>query len=212
MSLTHIAYARQIEEHIALKYGVNLRHFSLIYGSIKPDASILFGGKAPHYINLSLDMLCESANILINATDSLRELETRAFSRELGVIMHYVTDYFCRVHNDINGIKHSENFRHIIYEQNFQKNLEIYELEILREKNLYNEDEAIKRINNTSLKMYLIYKHNKYMKEAGKLFFYNNIEKKRQIDMQYSFCTSIEVASYIVNKCLKNFSMRDVVN
>ena len=108
MSLTHIAYARQIEEHIALKYGVNLRHFSLIYGSIKPDASILFGGKAPHYINLSLDMLCESANILINATDSLRELETRAFSRELGVIMHYVTDYFCRVHNDINGIKHSE--------------------------------------------------------------------------------------------------------
>ena len=116
-------------------------------------------------------MVCESANILINSTTSLSELETRAFSRELGVIMHYVTDYFCRVHNDINGIKHSENLRHIIYEQKFQRTLEEYELEILREKNLNNEDEAIKRINNTSLKMYLMYKHNKYMKEARQIIF-----------------------------------------
>ena len=208
MSLTHIAYARQIEEHIALKYGVNLKHYSLIYGSIKPDASILFGGKAPHYINISLDMICDSANILIKTTDSLNQLETRAFSRELGVIMHYVTDYFCRVHNDINGIKHSENFRHIVYEQRFHKNLEVYELEMLREKNLNNENDAIKRMNNTSMKMYLMYKHNKYMKEAGKLFFYNNIERKRIIDMQYSFCTSIEVASYIVNKCLMRINNR----
>lgn len=202
MSLTHIAYARQIEEHIFLKYGVNLKHYSLIYGSIKPDASILYGGKTPHYFHMSLDMLCESANILINSTESLRQLETRAFSRELGVIMHYISDYFCRVHNDINGVKHSENFRHVIYEQKFHRNLEVYELEMLREKNLSNEDEALKRMNNTSLKMYLIYKHNKYMKEAGKLYFYNNLEKKRLIDLQYSFCTSIEVASYIVSRSL----------
>lgn len=204
MSLTHIEYARQIEEHIFLKYGVKLKHFSLIYGSIKPDASILYGGKTPHYFNMSLDMLCESTNILISSTESLRQLETRAFSRELGVIMHYIADYFCRVHNDINGVKHSENFRHVMYEQKFHRNLEVYELEMLREKNLNNEDEALKRINNTSLKMYLIYKHNKYMKEAGKLYFYNNLEKKRLIDLQYSFCTSIEVASHIVGNCLKN--------
>ena len=202
MSLTHIAYARQIEEHIFLKYGDNLKHYSLIYGSIKPDASILYGGKTPHYFHMSLDMLCESANILINSTESLRQLETRSFSRELGVIMHYITDYFCRVHNDINGIKHSENFRHVMYEQKFHRNLVVYELEMLREKNLNNEDEALKRMNSTSLKMYLIYKHNKYMKEAGKLYFYNNLEKKRLIDLQYSFCTSIEVASYIVNRSL----------
>ena len=205
MSATHIAYAKQIEDHIALKYGVKLKHFSFIYGSIKPDASILFGGKTPHYFNLSIDMLCDSAYILINATDSLKELETRAFSRELGVIMHYITDFFCRVHNDINGIRHSESFTHVLYEQNFQKKMEEYELEILREKNLINEDEDIKKIEDTSLKMYLIYKHNKYMKEAGKLFVYNNNEKKRQTDLQYSFCTSIEVASYIVKKCLESF-------
>ncbi len=207
MSATHIIYAKQIEEHIALKYGVKLKHYSLIYGSIKPDASILFGRSAPHYINLSLDTLCESINILINATKSLEKLETKAFSRELGVIMHYITDYFCRMHNDINGIKHSESFSHILYEHRFQRNLEIYELEVLREKNLINEEEAIERINKTSLKMYLTYKHNKYIKEAKKLFFYDNNEKKRQIDLQYSFCTSIEVASYIIKKCLDNINL-----
>ena len=205
MSATHIAYAKQIEDHIALKYGVKLKHFSFIYGSIKPDASILFGGKTPHYINLSLDELCESSYILMNATKSLEEVETRAFSRELGVIMHYITDYFCRVHNDINGIKHSESFSHVLYEQNFHRNLEVYELDNLREKNLSNEEEDMKRINNSSLKMFLAYKHNKYMKEAGKLFFYNNLERNRQIDLQYSFCTSLEIASYIIQQCLNKF-------
>ena len=139
MSATHIAYARQIEEHIFLKYNIKLKHFSLIYGSIKPDASILFGSKVPHYFDSSLNTVCESINILINATNSLDEIKTRAFSRELGVIMHYITDFFCRVHNDINGIKHNESFSHVLYEQNFHRNLEVYELDILREKNLSNK-------------------------------------------------------------------------
>lgn len=202
MSMTHIAYAKQIKEHIMLKYGVKLRHYSFIYGSIKPDVSILFWGKAPHYINMSLDSLCESVKILINSIESLEELQTRAFSRELGVIMHYITDYFCRVHNNINGIAHPEKLKHIVYEQRFQKSLETYELEILREKNLLKEEEAIERIRNTSLKMYLLHEHNKYMKEAGKLYFYDNLEKKRLIDMKYSFCTSLDLASYVIKRCL----------
>ena len=109
------------------------------------------------------------------------------------------------INNNINGIKHLENFKHIMYEQSFQRKLEIYELELLREKNLFSEDESIDRICNTSLKMYLVHKHNKYMKEAGKLYFYDNAEKKRLIDMKYSFCTSLEVASYVIDRCLKKF-------
>ena len=117
--------------------------------------------------------------------------------------MHYITDFFCRVHNDINGIKHSENFRHVLYEQRFQKVLEEYELDVLREKTLLVEDEEIKKIETMSLKNYLIYRHNKYMKEAGKLYFYDSTEKIRQIDMRYSFGISLIVASYIVKKAMK---------
>lgn len=204
MSATHISYAKQIKEHIYLRYGISLKHFSLIYGSIKPDVSIIFGSVMPHYFDESLDAMCESSRILIDATNSKLELESRAFARELGVIMHYISDFFCRVHNDINGIRHSENISHIIYEQRFERKLENYELDILREKNLLHEDVVLRKIYNTSLKQYLLIRHNKYMREAGKLFFYNNIEKRRKLDMEYSFCTSLCVASYIVGKILKN--------
>ena len=203
MSFTHVLYAKQICEHISLKYGITLKRYSFIYGSVKPDVSILFLGKTKHYFDVSLDMVTESANVLINAINSEKEIETKAFARELGVIMHYITDFFCRVHNDINGIKHSENFRHVLYEQRFQKVLEEYELDVLREKTLLVEDEEIKKIETMSLKNYLIYRHNKYMKEAGKFYFYDSAEKIRQIDMRYSFGISLIVASYIVQKAMK---------
>ena len=38
-------------------------------------------------------------------------------AKELGVATHYLADYFCRVHNDINGKKHYEGIKHIMYEQ-----------------------------------------------------------------------------------------------
>ena len=112
MSMTHALYAKHVAEHIFLVYGVKLKRYSLIYGAIKPDASTIFA-KYPHYINLSLDNLCETVDDLIETIEGRNELETRAFARELGVVLHYISDYFCRVHNDVNGIKHPQNFRHI---------------------------------------------------------------------------------------------------
>lgn len=201
MSLTHVLYAKEILEHISLKYGINLKGYSLIYGSVKPDVSILFLGKTKHYFDVSLDMVCESANIMISAINSKEEIEAKAFARELGVILHYIADFFCRVHNDINGTSHSENFRHILYEQRFQNALEEYELDVLREEILLIEEKEITKIEMMSLKNYLIYRHNKYMKEAGKFYFYNSLEKMRNIDLKYSFGLSLIVASYIVKKC-----------
>ena len=64
MSATHAMYAKKIYEHIYLMYGVKLKKYNLIYGSIKPDVSILFP-KYPHYINDSLDSLCESVDMII---------------------------------------------------------------------------------------------------------------------------------------------------
>ena len=37
MSFTHVLYAKQICEHISLKYGITLKRYSFIYGSVKPD-------------------------------------------------------------------------------------------------------------------------------------------------------------------------------
>ena len=34
MSFTHVLYAKQICEHISLKYGITLKRYSFIYGSV----------------------------------------------------------------------------------------------------------------------------------------------------------------------------------
>ena len=116
MSMTHALYAKHVAEHIFLVYGVKLKRYSLIYGAIKPDASTIFA-KYPHYINLSLDNLCETVDDLIETIEGRNELETRAFARELGVVLHYIADYFCRVHNDVHGKIESRDSTHVIQKE-----------------------------------------------------------------------------------------------
>lgn len=201
MSMTHALYAKHVAEHIFLVYGVKLKRYSLIYGAIKPDVSTIFA-KYPHYINLSLDNLCEMVYDIIETIEGRNELETRAFARELGVVLHYIMDYFCRVHNDINGIKHPKNIKHIWYEQGLQRTIKKYELEALREEVTNDLDYDIKKIDMISFKDYIIYKHNKYMKEAGKMYIHDNKKKRKKTDIVYSYKMDLLVASYIVKKIL----------
>lgn len=202
MSVTHAIYAKKIAEHIKLMYGIKLRKYNLIYGSIKPDMSVFFS-KIPHYFNESLDILCLNINSLIDSTDNKREIETMAFARELGVVLHYITDYFCRAHNDINGKKHPTNYKHIVYEQRFQNKLKSYELDEFREKAAISIDTDLEHIYENSLKTYISKKHNKYMKEAGKMVLYNPLYRNRMLDMEYSFCMSTVVATYIIDKIMQ---------
>ena len=82
MSTPHALFAKHVAEHIFLVYGVKLKRYSLIYGAIKPDVSTIFA-KYPHYINLSLDNLSETVEILIEEIEGRQEMETRAIAREL---------------------------------------------------------------------------------------------------------------------------------
>lgn len=198
MSSTHVVFARQIHDHIKLRYGVSLKKSSLIYGCIKPDASTIFA-KYPHYIDKSLLMVSARINMLRDIAFNRDNLETRAFARELGVCLHYLADYFCRVHNDINGIKHNEGVIHISYERKLNKKLNIEDLEAIREAVLLKLDDDIKFINKFSVYDFIVLKHRKYMKEAGKLFLYNNISRRYEIDLRFAMECMIVVASYILS-------------
>lgn len=199
MSTTHALYAKQVAEHIFLVYGVKLKRYSLIYGAIKPDASTIFA-KYPHYIELSLDNLCETVSMLIENIDTRKEMETSAFSRELGVILHYIADYFCRVHNNVNGQKHDRHLKHIWYEKKLHKEIKKYELEKLREEVTNDLEYDTKKIDMISFKDYIVYKHNKYMKDAGKMYVYDNNKKRKQTDIKYSYKMELLMASYIIKK------------
>ena len=199
MSSTHALYAKHVTEHIFLVYGVKLKRYSLIFGAIKPDVSTIFA-KYPHYIELSLDNLATTVDLLIENIEGRKELESRAFARELGVILHYIADYFCRVHNDINGKKHLKNMKHIWYEKKLHKVIKKYELESLREEVANDLEYDLKKIDMLSFEDYVIYKHNRYMKDAGKLFLHDNSKKRMQVDVKYSYKMELLIASYIIKK------------
>ncbi len=199
MSMTHALYAKHVVEHIFLVYGIKLKKYSLIYGAIKPDVSTIFA-KYPHYINLSLDNLCQTTDLLIDNIDGKSEMETRAFARELGVILHYIADYFCIVHNDVNGQKHPKNIKHILYEQSLKRFVKKYKLDELRKEVTNDLDYDLKKIDMISFEDYIIYEHNRYMKEAGKLYMYNNEQKKKQNDVKFSYKMELLISSYIIKK------------
>lgn len=90
---THIKLAKYIYHVFKEEYGIILNKKNLIYGSIKPD---FMKNKVPHYIDKSIDYIYDEIENLINNSSMIGK---REFSRRLGMIMHYISDYFCRAHN-----------------------------------------------------------------------------------------------------------------
>ena len=197
----HAAFSIQLYEYLLLKYNVKIKKKSLIYGSIKPDASTIFA-KYPHYIDKSLDMLTARISMLIDATDNKKQIETYAFAKELGVATHYLADYFCRVHNDINGKKHSEGIKHIIYEQKMVSKIKKDEIELLAMKAIEKIDINLKFINENSLSVYIDKKHARYIKEARKLYLHDNEKRRNILDVSYALEIILTVCSYIINSIL----------
>jgi hypothetical protein len=211
MSSTHIQYARQVRDHIFLRYGVRLKSKSLIYGSVKPDVSTIFA-KYPHYIDKSINNTCGKVDLLINAIKSYEDIESRWFARELGAVLHYVADYFCSVHNDINGIKHNEGLKHIKYETRLNKYIKIPMLEVCRECTNTLLDNELQKVMAVSLCEYVRRRHRRYMKEAGKKYILNNTNRHYDIDIQKSCELVLIVASYIVEESLKKLDLEKEKN
>lgn len=196
MSVIHAMFARELYEHIYLMYGVRLKKNSLIYGSIKPDVTTLFA-KYPHYIDKSLNMLCERVEALRDVVMFDRGVKTRSFARELGVASHYIADYFCRVHNDINGIKHDEHIIHVIYEQNMSMKISQSYLDVIREKVLNEIEAEIERVENSDIKTYILRNHEVYMKEAGAKGVCTNKRKQFAVDIEYAMKMILVIGSCI---------------
>jgi hypothetical protein len=201
MSTTHIQYARLVRDHIFLRYGIRLKSKSLSYGSVKPDVSTIFA-KFPHYIDKSISNTCGRVDILINDINNIEEIESKWFARELGAVLHYVADYFCSVHNDINGIKHDEGLRHIRYETKLNRHIKIPTLEVYREKTADLLDLELHKARMTSLCEYVKRRHRRYMKEAGKKYIVNNATRHFDIDLERSIEMVLIVSSYIIEESL----------
>lgn len=116
---SHIVIARQIYKNIDEKLNVKLDKNNLIYGSIKPDLPLHSSG-IPHFKPQSFNYICNKIHELsLQPLCNNREF-IKYISRQIGIVTHYIADYFCVPHND--RVTYKKHFLdHISYEASLHK-------------------------------------------------------------------------------------------
>lgn len=101
---THKLISNHLYNHIKDNYDIELNHEKLTWGSIAPD--ILPKYKLyRHYYNNSIDyiILKIAKVIFVNRFLDLKNensLSLKMFSRDIGIISHYLSDFTCLAHAD----------------------------------------------------------------------------------------------------------------
>ncbi len=114
---THKKIACEIYHQLDEMYPIKiLDKKNFIYGNIKPDFNIQLRKKS-HKIKDSLGFVVERMNkVLISDYRSLKD-----FSIELGVINHFIADFFCSAHFHLDSKVATNIVHHILYEIKLDK-------------------------------------------------------------------------------------------
>lgn len=167
---------------------INEKHF--IYGNLKPDAVPQYVFKK-HYLNESFDTIAQKINYLCSLTiDSLsRYFSVSKFSQELGVICHFLCDFFCVPHSERWEFKHSMK-KHMSYEKELSivaknSNLSIYKGDV---------------ITNNSFKDFFDILYTEYKSKLD----YEN-------DLFFSSYACNSVINYILDNILKNTVRSNII-
>ncbi|MDO5517589.1 MAG: zinc dependent phospholipase C family protein [Clostridium sp.] len=102
-------------------YLISKKNF--IWGNVKPDCTPKYK-RMKHYYNESIDMIIEKIQHLssLKLEDVYYKMTIGKFSEELGVICHFLCDFFCAPHyyrwefKTTKAVKH-----HMLYEQKLAK-------------------------------------------------------------------------------------------
>ena len=133
---THILIGEKVYQNLYELFKTNLCKNKFIYGNIKPDLVYRLSSKS-HCIDDSLDFVLEEVNQLILSKDCKEE-----FSVKLGVINHFLSDFFCSPHyfkDDFNGL-----IKHLNYELHLHKVLKDMENNNLLNNNCLRIDKLLK--------------------------------------------------------------------
>lgn len=140
------------------KLGVKLALEELLYGCELPDISAAYLLK-PHFKKYSFNFILKAINSLMIEYNYEQENDKKQFSLKLGIIIHYIADYFCYAHNHMQF-----NFfpLHIIYEYSLAHEFNRYTLnDVENSKNTNINFENLTSINH--IKNYINRKHDEYM-------------------------------------------------
>lgn len=145
---THRLISNKIHKAIENNLSINIDKKGFIYGNVKPDLDLNLLIKS-HRISMSLKFVLKLVDKIINN----KYTTLKQFSIDLGVINHFISDFFCYVHNEeISG--NMSLLQHIIYEvqlhrkfkaleQNINLNLSTKDIRVIRK---YNPIEMILKL------------------------------------------------------------------
>ena len=114
---THTLIGKSIVENINENKSFFISDKNFIYGNIKPDISSKYVLQK-HYLEESLEMIFTKVEYLctLNLDCISKYFSISKFSQELGVICHFLCDFFCVPHSRRWEMTHSMN-KHITYEK-----------------------------------------------------------------------------------------------
>jgi hypothetical protein len=111
--------ANVIYEDIRADHHIELNKTNLIYGSIKPDFYSGFP-KLKHFKPQSFSTICGEISTLSGERVEDNRAAVASLSKHIGIVTHYVADYFCAPHNDRLTYQH-HIIDHIKYENNLHQ-------------------------------------------------------------------------------------------
>lgn len=115
---THLIISKSVVNNIDSKKSFFISEKNFLYGNIKPDVTSKYLFEK-HYLDESLEMIISKIKYLCNLTvDCLTKyFAVSKFSQEIGVICHFLCDFFCVAHSQRWEMSHSLS-KHVKYEKN----------------------------------------------------------------------------------------------
>lgn len=97
-AFTHVYLSMVFKKAIEKKLPVKLNTLSFIIGNLKPDLPFLLL-KVPHYRIPDSGLLKKEMDKLIEYHQKKYTTCTNDFSERLGIVTHYLSDFFCYAHS-----------------------------------------------------------------------------------------------------------------
>lgn len=178
---THLIIGKSVVDNIDSTKSFLINDKNFLYGNVKPDAvSKYFLNK--HYLDESLEMIVSKITYLCNLTINClsKYFSISRFSQEVGVICHFLCDFFCAAHSQRWKMTHSLN-KHVRYEKNL---------------NLVAKELDLSKCNKGPIKNFDVFfskLYNEYQNSLG----YKN-------DLYFSTYVCNSVVDYILDSILQN--------
>lgn len=186
---THIIIGKTVIDNIDSDKLFMVSEKNFLYGNVKPDMVSKYKLKK-HYLEESFKMIMDKIKYLSRLTleDIRKRFSMSKFSQELGVICHFLCDFFCVPHSERWEFKHSMN-KHIKYER---------ELAIVA-KEFVSLKEKVKIFNNEPIENFILGLYKKYKIKSG----YEN-------DLIFSNYACNSIVDYVFDSILFNTLEKDI--